>query len=120
VLFLLHADSFPPRHAFALIEHALAGLRVVGSAFEHLFAEPSWSLRVITWTNRNRYRLTHNYYGDQGIFVRVATFRQLEGYQDLRLMEDVDFTRRLKRVGRTVVIREPLRTCGRRFLARGP
>jgi rSAM/selenodomain-associated transferase 2 len=120
VLFFLHADSFPPRHAFALIEHTLADPRVVGGAFEHLFAEPSWSLWVITWINRIRYRLTHNYYGDQGIFVRAATFRQLEGYQDLRLMEDLDFTRRLKHVGRTVVIREPLRTSGRRFLARGP
>jgi rSAM/selenodomain-associated transferase 2 len=119
ILLFLHADSFPPRHAFRLIEHALADPGVVGGAFTHLFAEPTWSLRVISWINRLRYRLTRNYYGDQGIFVRVAVFQQLGGYQDLRLMEDVDFTQRLKRVGRTVVIREPLRTSGRRFLARG-
>ena len=56
----------------ALIMRALDDPRVIGGAFEHLFAEPSWSLRAITWINRVRYRLTRNYYGDQGIFVQGA------------------------------------------------
>jgi rSAM/selenodomain-associated transferase 2 len=120
VLFFLHADSFPPTHAFELIRQALADERVIGGAFEHLFAEPVWSLRAITWINRLRYRLTHNYYGDQGIFVRTAVFRQMGGYRQLQLMEDLDFTQRLKRIGRMVLIREPLHTSGRRFLSRGP
>jgi hypothetical protein len=94
--------------------------RVAGGAFEHLFSEPSVSLRVITYLNRVRYRLTRNYYGDQGIFVRACGFRALGGYKDLRLMEDLDFMQRLKRRGGSVLLREPLRTSGRRFLARGP
>ncbi|MCI0371507.1 MAG: TIGR04283 family arsenosugar biosynthesis glycosyltransferase [candidate division NC10 bacterium] len=120
ILFFLHADSVPPANALALIEHTLSDPDVVGGAFEHSFAEPVWSLRAITAINRLRYRLTRNYYGDQGIFVRAATFRRMGGYRDLRLMEDLDFSRRLKRLGRTVLIRTPLRTSGRRFLARGP
>jgi rSAM/selenodomain-associated transferase 2 len=120
VLFFLHADSFSPLNALVLIEEALKSPRVVGGAFEHLFEEPSVSLRLISYINRLRYRLTRNYYGDQGIFVRAAVFHSLGGYKRLRLMEDLDFTRRLKRQGRSVLIREPLITSGRRFLARGP
>jgi rSAM/selenodomain-associated transferase 2 len=120
VLFFLHADSLPPANAVALIERALADDRIVGGAFEHLFAEPGWSLRAITWINRIRYRLTRNYYGDQGIFVRASVFRQMGGYRDLLLMEDLDFSQRLKRVGQSVLIRVPLLTSARRFLARGP
>jgi rSAM/selenodomain-associated transferase 2 len=120
VLFFLHADSFPPPQVFSLITRALGDPRVVGGAFEHRFIESVWSLRVISWINRQRYRLTHNYYGDQGIFVRATIFRRLGGYRELRLMEDIDFTQRLKRVGQTLEIRQPLRTSGRRFLARGP
>lgn len=120
VLLFLHADSFPPVNALMLIRAALTDERVVGGAFEHLFAEAGWSLRAITWINRVRYRLTRNYYGDQGIFVRAAVFRRLGGYRDLRLMEDLDFTQRLQRLGRTRLIRVPLRTSGRRFIARGP
>jgi rSAM/selenodomain-associated transferase 2 len=120
VLFFLHADSFPPPRAFALIDGALADPRAVGGAFEHLFDEPSFSLRAITWINRIRYRITRNWYGDQGIFVRADVFRALGGYRELRLLEDVDFSRRLKRRGQSVLVRVPLRTSGRRFLARGP
>jgi rSAM/selenodomain-associated transferase 2 len=120
VLFFLHADSFPPSDALALIAHALADPRTVGGAFEHRFAEPVWSLRAITLINRVRYRLTRNYYGDQGQFVRADVFRALGGFRDLRLMEDLDFAQRLKRRGRSVLIRTPLVTSGRRFLARGP
>jgi rSAM/selenodomain-associated transferase 2 len=120
ILLFLHADSFPPADAIELIRRALADDRVVAGAFEHLFAEPGWSLRAITWINRIRYRLTRNYYGDQGIFVRASVFRQIGGYRDLALMEDLDLSQRLKRAGRTHLIRVPLVTSGRRFLARGP
>jgi rSAM/selenodomain-associated transferase 2 len=119
-LLFLHADSFPPAEALSLIRGVLADPGAVGGAFEHLFAEPVWSLRAITWINRVRYRLTRNYYGDQGVFVRTDVFRTLGGYRDLALMEDLDFTQRLKRCGRSVLIATPLVTSGRRFLARGP
>jgi rSAM/selenodomain-associated transferase 2 len=120
ILFFLHADSLPPPQALSLIDAALADPRAVGGAFEHLFEEPGFRLRAITWINRARYRITRNWYGDQGIFVRAEVFRALGGYRDLRLLEDLDFSRRLKRRGRSVLVRVPLRTSGRRFLARGP
>lgn len=119
-LFFLHADSAPPRDALAVMETVLSDDRVVGGAFEHHFAERDWRLAIVSGINRLRYRLTRNYYGDQGIFVRAATFRELGGYRPLRLMEDLDFTQRLKRMGRSVLIPVPLETSGRRFLARGP
>ena len=120
VFFFLHADSFPPPAALSSIRAALSHPRAVGGAFAHRFAEPGWSLRVISWINRVRYRLTRHYYGDQGIFVRADVFRRVGGYRDLALMEDLDLTRRLLREGRTVLVRTPLRTSGRRFIARGP
>src|SRR5262249_57578011 len=111
---VLHGDAEGGRDAARLIADALADSRVVGGAFEHLFAEPSMSLRLISYINRIRYRLTRNYYGDQGIFVRASVFRELGGYKDLGLMEDLDFSQRLKRRGRSILLREPLLTSGRR------
>jgi rSAM/selenodomain-associated transferase 2 len=120
VLFFLHADSFPPPQALPLIAHTLSDPHVVGGAFEHRFLEPHRSLRTISWINRRRYRLTSNYYGDQGIFVRAEVFRHLGGYRDMRILEDLDFSRRLRRLGGSALIQTPLLTSGRRFLARGP
>jgi rSAM/selenodomain-associated transferase 2 len=119
VFFFLHADSFPPLDALAEIQTALQDHRVVGGAFEHRFEETLWSLRLISWINRRRYFLTRNYYGDQGIFVRAEIFHFLGGYRDV-FMEDLDFSQRLKKLGRTKVIHMPVITSGRRFLIWGP
>jgi rSAM/selenodomain-associated transferase 2 len=120
ILFFLHADSIPPPDALSLIGDALAAPRAVGGAFEHQFVEAGWSLRAISRINRIRYRLTRHYYGDQGIFVRADVFRRMGGYRDLAMMEDLDLSRRMKREGRTLLVRTPLRTSGRRFITRGP
>ena len=119
VFFFLHADSFPPLNALTEIRRVLRDRNVLGGAFEHRFAETVWSLRLISWINRRRYFLTRNYYGDQGIFVRAGIFREMGGYRD-RFMEDLDFSQRLKKLGRTKVIPFPLITSGRRFLTWGP
>ena len=97
ILLFLHADSVPPQDALRLIEKPVADDRVVGGTFEPRFAERDWRLGIISGINRLRYRLTHNYYGDQGIFVRPAVFRQLGGFPPRRVLEDLEFTRRLKR-----------------------
>jgi rSAM/selenodomain-associated transferase 2 len=120
ILFFLHADSLPSQDALERIRSLLQNPKILGGAFEHRFLETSWSLRAISWINRRRYRLTRNYYGDQGIFVRANVFRNLGGYRDLGLMEDLDLSQRLKRSGRTALIRSPLVTSGRRFIDRGP
>lgn len=120
VVLFLHADSLPPLNACQLIDDALEDSAVVGGAFEHRFAERDWRLFVISTIDRVRYRITRNYYGDQGIFVRASAFRQLGGYRTLALMEDLDFSQRMKRLGPTRLIRVPLDTSGRRFLDRGP
>jgi rSAM/selenodomain-associated transferase 2 len=120
VLLFLHADSRPPLDAVALIDRVLQRAEIVGGAFEFLFAERTWSLCTLTALNRVRYRITRNYYGDQGLFVRTEPFRRLGGFRDMALMEDLDFSRRLKRLGPTALIRSPIVTSGRRFLTRGP
>lgn len=119
VLFFLHADSIPPPDFSPLIRSALAGPRVVGGAFEQQFMEPVLGLRVATAVDRVRYRLTGNYFGDQGIFVRKEVFERAGGFPEKGILEDVEFCMRMRRLGRTVLIRKPVRTSGRRFLNGG-
>ena len=112
------ADSRPPRGPSASSPGPWP-TGTCGGAFAHRF-RPAWSLAAINTINRVRYRLTCNYYGDQGIFVRAAIFRKLGGYPDVALMEDLMLSQRLKRRGKPALVATPLYTSGRRFLARGP
>ena len=58
--------------------------------------------------------------GDQAIFVRRAIFDRLGGFSDIPMMEDIDFTTRLKRAGEIAAIREPVTTSFRRWERQGP
>lgn len=126
VLLFLHADSLLP-HAFPrLIERALGNTGTVGGAFDFEFAEHPQStgfaaqcLRWVVLCNRVRYRWTGNYYGDQSIFVRRDVFERVGGFPQVRLMEDIGFCRRMRGVGRTAILRPPVRTSPRRFVTRG-
>lgn len=120
VLLFLHADSHLPSDAIALVERALRDPAVLSGAFEHSFSERNWRLRVVSAINRLRYRATHNYYGDQGQFVRTVVFRAIGGFPSVKMMEDLELSQCLKRLGRTALIRAPVQTSGRRFLQRGP
>ncbi len=66
-----------------------------------------------------RSRLTRISTGDQAIFVRHTVFERLGGYTDMPLMEDIDFSRRLRRAGRIACLRARVTTSSRRWQQHG-
>jgi hypothetical protein len=66
-----------------------------------------------------RSRLSKVATGDQGIFVRRDVFAELGGYPDLPLMEDIAFSRALKRKGKIASLRSHVMTSARRWEAEG-
>ena len=66
-----------------------------------------------------RSRLTGIATGDQAIFVRRDAFAAIGGFPDIALMEDVEISRRLKRIGRPLCLRARVSTSGRRWEKRG-
>lgn len=117
VLLFLHADSTLPEDFEVHIRRALRSPRVVGGCFQLEFDAPRPMLRFYSWCTQFPGRFFH--FGDQGFFVRRQAFKLLGGFQDLPFMEDVDFLRRLRRLGRFAVLPVPVVTSARRFLSRG-
>jgi class 3 adenylate cyclase len=66
-----------------------------------------------------RSRLTGIATGDQAIFVRKSVFEQLGGFPDQPLMEDIELSRRLKRITPPVCLHQRVITSGRRWEDRG-
>jgi hypothetical protein len=67
-----------------------------------------------------RSRLTRVSTGDQAIFVRRHIFERLSGFSDIPIMEDIEFSIRLKRLGPTVALHERVVTSFRRWKQQGP
>ncbi len=118
VLLFLHADTRLPPQADALIQRAVDAGRVWGR-FDVRIEGRAPMLRVVAALMNLRSRLSGIATGDQAIFVTRAAFENVGGFPLQPLMEDIELSRRLKRLGRPACLRERVRTSGRRWEQRG-
>ena len=119
VLFFLHADTHPPRHADALILDGLAASGRDWGRFDVAIAGRNPLLRLVASLMNLRSRWTRVATGDQGVFVRRSLFDSVGGYRDIALMEDVELSERLRRRGAPLCIRQKMTTSGRRWEKHG-
>jgi uncharacterized protein len=120
VFLFLHADVSLPKDAAALINQALDRPGAIAGAFKTWTVADShrtWFEPLLHLADlRSRY--TSLPYGDQTIFVSADAFRAAGGYPDQPLMEDLEFSRRLKRQGKIVRVSASVTVSGRRFQRR--
>lgn len=120
ILLFLHADTTLPDDAKALIETTLSDQKTVGGRFDVRFDRPSrWGAMISSMMNW-RSRLSGIATGDQALFVRRPIFEQMGGFADMPLMEDIDFSRRLKRMGASAALTATVTTSFRRWEQHGP
>jgi hypothetical protein len=113
-LVFLHADTRLPANAEELIFHALR--RNLWGRFDVAIEGRSTLLPVIACCMNLRSRLTGIATGDQAIFVRREAF---EGFPEIALMEDVAFSRAMKRRSPPACLRAKALTSGRRWERHG-
>jgi rSAM/selenodomain-associated transferase 2 len=119
VLLFLHADCTLQAGALEAAERTLGRARVVGGCFRMHVAAEAWVYRLIDACATARVRLTGLVYGDQGLFVRRDVFARLGGFPALRLMEDIFFSRALRRLGRVIVLSQQIGVSPRRWQRQG-
>ncbi len=117
-LLFLHADTRLPPLADVQVVQALAGGACWGRFDVHIDGRPPM-LRVVAALMNLRSRLSGIATGDQAIFVSRAAFVQVGGYPVQPLMEDIELSRRLKRLGRPACLRTQVCTSGRRWELHG-
>jgi rSAM/selenodomain-associated transferase 2 len=120
-LWFLHADS---RDVAAALRHMLArpaslawrpGQRGGWGRFDVTFDEHTGSLAVVAALMRLRSRATGICTGDQGIFVHRRLLTAAGGVPRQSLMEDVELSRRLKRLAAPEARTETITTSARRW-----
>ncbi|WP_163558713.1 TIGR04283 family arsenosugar biosynthesis glycosyltransferase [Halomonas sp. NO4] len=113
-LLFLHADTRLPKRADRLVAQALAGPRCWGR-FDVRLAGRHPLLPMIAWAMNRRSRLTGIATGDQALFMTREAFAAVGGFPDQPLMEDIELSRRLKRLSPPACLRAKVTTSGRRW-----
>ena len=119
VLLFLHADTCLPASAVQRIHAALADHRRAWGRFDVRIEGRPRMLRVIAAMMNLRSRLSGIATGDQAMFVRRDAFEAVRGFPDQPLMEDIELSRRLRRISRPACLRARVITSGRRWEKRG-
>jgi len=113
-LLFLHADTCLPPGADRAVLAALS-TRAWGR-FDVRIESRGAGLAVVGWFMNWRSRLTGIATGDQAIFVRRADF---PGFPAIALMEDVAFSKAMRRLSPPACLHERVRTSARRWERRG-
>ena len=119
VLLFLHADTKLPAGASRDIRECMADPCCVGGRFDIRLDSTRPLLRLVGRMISLRSRLTRVATGDQAIFVRRAVFERLGGFPEIPLMEDVAFSRALKKAGRIACLRARVTSSARRWEQHG-
>lgn len=119
ILLFLHADSIISAATLKSIEKNLSGNGFIGGCLTQRIDKNGLSYRFIETFGNIRARLTRVFYGDQGIFVRKDIFSKIGGFPEVPIMEDIIFTKKLRRYGKTIILRDKILVSSRRWEARG-
>jgi rSAM/selenodomain-associated transferase 2 len=114
-LLFLHADTRLPERADESIATACRGRPMAWGRFDVRIAGHAPGLRLVGTLMNLRSRLTGICTGDQCMFATRALFEALGGFAPIPLMEDIDFSRRARRVTRPRALRAVATTSGRRW-----
>jgi len=118
VLLFLHADTQLPSNALSCLDQFFKSDKAWGR-FDVRLSGRGIMFRVVAWFMNQRSRLTGICTGDQALFVRREVFEALRGFEHLPIMEDIEFSRRVRLVSRPFCIQEPVVTDSRRWEKQG-
>lgn len=118
-LLFLHADTVLPSGALQRLNEMEADQSIQAGGFMHQFSGDDWRLKLISFLDNFRCIRSRIIYGDQALFVRQTLFRQLGGFPNRPILEDVAFCERLIAVTTPLLLSPSVVTDARKFLKMG-
>lgn len=119
ILLFIHADTRLDPAVIPIIMEKLEEDQLVGGCFSLFLAGQNILYRLIDYLGTMRAKLTRIFYGDQGLFIKKNIFFNLGGFPAVPIMEDVLFSAKMKKKGRTIVLPEKIWISPRRWEQRG-
>ena len=118
ILIFLHADIWLEPGALAVVETALTA-GYIGGGFRQKIDGKCVLYRLIEIAGNIRGRYLKVFYGDSGIFLPRADFEKIDGFPEIPILEDMEFSKGLRRLGKTTLLTPCIHISARRWEARG-
>lgn len=119
ILVFLHADCYFEKGSLEAIARAINEEGVVGGCLHHKINSSRPVYRLIESSGNIRAKMFRVFYGDQAIFIRRDIFNQIGGFDEVELFDDVLFSKKLRKKGKTCVLNERVYASARRWEKQG-
>ena len=118
ILVFLHADVWLEQGSLCSVNKTLSS-GYVGGGFLQKIDGKSLLYRIIEFTADLRGKYQKIYYGDSGIFLSKNDFERLGGFPDVPIMEEIEFSKNMRKLGKTKMIKPRIHISPRRWQAKG-
>jgi rSAM/selenodomain-associated transferase 2 len=116
ILLFLHADSILEKGSLSQLVNKMNEKRnKIGGCFTFKINSEHPLLNFISWSSNLRAKYLKLIFGDQGIFIRREVFKQMNGFPEIELMEDWEFSRKIKKFGELLFLDKKIYTSARRW-----
>ena len=116
-IWVLHADSLVQAENFESIGTAISQVR--WGRFDVSLDGSRWEFRMIETLMNVRSRITSICTGDQGMFFHRDILKEIGGFPDQPLMEDVEVSKRLRKLAKPFCSKSRLGASTRKWEADG-
>lgn len=118
-LLFVHADTILPVEFDKMITNAISTSGKSWGRFDIKLSGKKYIFRIVESLVNLRSRITSISTGDQCLFMTRALFENVNGYKDIPLMEDIDISKRLKKISIPVCLPHKVITSSRRWEEKG-
>lgn len=118
-LLFLHADTVIDINTLDSIENKLKDNNFIGGCLTQQIDKDGFIYRFIETFGNIRARLSKVFYGDQGIFVKKVLFFKIGCFPEVAIMEEIIFSKKLRKLGKTVVLPDKILASPRRWEKKG-
>jgi len=119
ILLFLHADTVLSIDSCELIKSKISNDHHQWGRFDVRLSGDNKLFRIIEFFINWRSRISSIATGDQAIFVCRKLFDEIGGFPEMPLMEDIEISKRLKRVSKPICITSAVITSTRRWEEHG-
>ena len=118
ILIFLHADIWLESGALAAVGTALSS-GYVGGGFRQKIDGENILYRAIEMAGNIRGKYLKVFYGDSGIFLKRADFEKIGGFPDIPILEEMEFSRDMRKLGKTILVLPHIHISARRWETKG-
>ena len=118
-LLFLHADTILPVGALQRLNEMEHDQTIQAGGFMHQFSGGDWRLRFISFLDNFRCTKSRIIYGDQALFIRRTLFKELGGFPNQPILEDVAFCEKIIKKTDPKLLFPPVITDARKFVTVG-